>query len=390
MVNNSVKKIYFDNAATSWPKPDCVQEAVKHYLDNIGANPGRSGHSASIEAGRIVYATRENIARLFNFPNPLSVVFTQNVTEALNLALTGLLKSGDHIITSSMEHNSMMRPLRALENEGIEISVVKCDPMGNLDLNDLQKAIKRNTIMIALNHASNVTGRLLPIAEAGNICRDNDLLLLVDTAQTAGAYQIDMGKDFIDLLAFTGHKSLYSLPGTGGLVIGERVKISEFRPLKRGGTGSHSKQEIQPDFIPDKFESGTLNFVGLAALNASVNWILETGVENIRNHEKDLTHHLLAGLKSIQKVNIYGPMDENRQTSTVSFNLGISSSSDVGLALDEQFGILCRVGLHCAPSAHKTIGTFPEGTIRFGLGYFNSIEEIDLAIEALKKILKSK
>ncbi|MEJ2542612.1 MAG: aminotransferase class V-fold PLP-dependent enzyme [Calditrichaceae bacterium] len=390
LLNTPHKKIYFDNAATSWPKPDCVQKALKHYLKNVGANPGRSGHSASVEAGRILYSSRENLAKLFNCDDPLRIIFTSGITESLNLALSGLLEPGDHVITSSMEHNSMMRPLRFLEEKGIELSVIRCNLQGRLESSDLKKAIRSNTKMIALNHASNVTGTILPIDEAGKICREQNLLLLVDTAQTAGAYPIEMDKNNIDLLAFTGHKSLYGLPGTGGLVIGNRVDIDRFIPLKRGGTGSFSENEQQPDFLPDKFESGTLNFIGLAALNASVNWILETGVEEIRNHEKKLTRHLLNGIKSINDIKIYGPGDDNLQTSTLSFNKDNVSPSDVGQVLDEQYKILCRIGLHCAPAAHKTIGTFPDGTIRFGLGYFNSIEEIDFAINALEEILNAK
>ena len=386
-MNNSAKKIYFDNAATSWPKPDCVQKAVTHYLKNVGANPGRSGYSASVEAGRIVYSARENIARLFNNNDPLRVIFTSGVTEALNLALNGLLNPGDHVITSSIEHNSMMRPLRYLEENGVELTIIQCDSQGKLESSDLNKAVRSNTKMIALNHASNVNGTILPIAEAGKICREYNLILLVDTAQTAGSYPIDMQKDCIDLLAFTGHKSLYGLPGTGGLVIGEGINVDKFIPLKRGGTGSFSEKEEQPNFLPDKFESGTLNFVGLAALNAGLDWILETGVYNIHSHEKELTGYLLSGLKSIKGIQIYGPEDVNFQTSTVSFNINNLSPSDVGQILDEQNGILCRVGLHCAPAAHKTIGTFPDGTVRFGLGYFNSIEEIDFAVNAIKEIV---
>jgi cysteine desulfurase family protein len=389
-MNNPTKKIYFDNAATSWPKPDCVQKALKHYLKNVGANPGRSGHSASVEAGRILYSSRENLAKLFNCDDPLRIIFTSGITESLNLALSGLLEPGDHVITSSMEHNSMMRPLRFLEEKGIELSVIRCNLQGRLEPSDLKKAIRSNTKMIALNHASNVTGTILPIDEAGKICREQNLLLLVDTAQTAGAYPIEMDKNNIDLLAFTGHKSLYGLPGTGGLVIGNRVDIDRFIPLKRGGTGSFSENEQQPDFLPDKFESGTLNFVGLASLDASVNWILEKSLENIRHHEQKLTRHLLDALKSIKGIKFYGPEDENLQTSTVSFNVSNFSPSDVGQALDDQYGILCRIGLHCAPAAHKTVGTFPGGTVRFGMGYFNTLEEIDFAIDVLKRIMSAK
>jgi selenocysteine lyase/cysteine desulfurase len=234
--------IYLDNAATSWPKPPGVAQAMVHFLDEIGANPGRAGHRLAVEAGRIVYDTRELVAELFNAPDPLRVIFNHNVTEALNLALRGFLRPSDHVITSSMEHNSMMRPLRALEREGVEVTVVSCSPEGFLDPADVTRAIQPNTTMIALNHASNVVGTLLPVAEVGRIARQHNLLL-VDTAQTGGAYPIDVQADGIDLLGFTGHKSLYGPMGTGGLVIGERVDPARLEPLVRGGTGSRSEHE---------------------------------------------------------------------------------------------------------------------------------------------------
>ncbi len=378
--------IYFDNTATSFPKPPCVLEAMAKFLNQVGANPGRSGHRLAIESGRIVYSAREAVAELFHVADPMRIVFTSNVTEALNLALHGLIKSGDHVITSSMEHNSMMRPLRCLEQKGVEVTVVPCSPQGTLDPDDIASAIRSNTVMIALNHASNVVGTILPVAEVGRIARQHDLLLLVDAAQTAGVLPIDMEKDGIDLLGFTGHKSLYGPMGTGGLVIGERVALDKFEPIKCGGTGSRSEHESQPEFLPDKFESGTPNAVGLAGLNASVRWILEQGIESIRSHEIQLTKRLLAGLSEISGVTIYGPLDPDKQIATVSFNIQGKEPSEIGLRLDEEFGILCRVGLHCSPASHKTIGTFPAGTVRFGLGYFNTAAEVDFAIAAVRKL----
>jgi len=375
--------IYFDNAATSWPKPPGVVEAMVHFMDDVGANPGRSGHRLSVEAGRIVYDAREAVAELFNAPDPLRVVFGLNVTEALNLALRGLLRPGDHVITSSMEHNSMMRPLRALERQGVQVTVVRCSPEGFLDPADVEKALRPNTVMIALNHASNVVGTLLPVAEVARIARQHGLLLLVDAAQTAGAYPIDVQADGIDLLGFTGHKSLYGPMGTGGLIIGERVDLARLEPLKRGGTGSRSELEEQPDFLPDMCESGTPNAVGLAGLAAGVRWVLETGVEAIRQHEVALTQRLIEGLKAIPGVTVYGGLETTRQVAVVSFNVEGLEPSEVGLRLDEEYGILCRVGLHCAPAAHRTIGTFPRGTVRFGLGYFNTVEEVERAMEAV-------
>ncbi|MFH1928091.1 MAG: aminotransferase class V-fold PLP-dependent enzyme [Chloroflexota bacterium] len=378
--------IYLDNAATSWPKPPGVVEAMVRFMNDVGANPGRSGHRLSVEAGRIVYDAREAVAELLNAPDPLRVVFGYNVTEALNLALCGLLHPGDHVITSSMEHNSMMRPLRALEREGTEVTVVRCSPEGLLDPADVKAAVRPNTVMIALNHASNVVGTLLPVAEVGRITRRHGLLLLVDAAQTAGAYPIDVQADSIDLLGFTGHKSLYGPMGTGGLIIGKRVELARLVPLKRGGTGSRSEREEQPDFLPDMCESGTPNAVGLAGLAASVRWVLERGVKAIRAHEMALTRQLLDGLREIPGVTVYGGLDPTRQTATVSFNIAGMEPSEVGLRLDEEHGIMCRVGLHCAPAAHKTIGTFPWGTMRFGLGAFNTLEEVDAAISAVSSL----
>jgi len=380
------KVIYFDNAATSWPKPPGVAAAMTHFLEEVGANPGRSGHRLSVEAARIVYAAREAVAALFNAPDPLRVAFGHNVTEALNLALRGLLRPGDHVVTSSMEHNSVMRPLRALEREGVEVTVVGCSAEGFLDPAAVEAAIRPETTLIALNHASNVVGTLLPVAEVGAIARDRDLLLLVDAAQTAGAYPIDVRADGIDLLAFTGHKSLLGPMGTGGLVVGERVDAAHLEPLKRGGTGSRSEHEEQPDFLPDMCESGTANTVGLAGLEAGVNWVLKRGVETIRAHEVSLAGRLIAGLRQIPGLTVYGPLDAEQQTATVSFNAAGLAPSEVGLRLDEEHAIMCRVGLHCAPAAHRTIGTFPEGTVRFGLSAFSTADEVDVALEAVRQM----
>jgi cysteine desulfurase family protein len=387
--------IYLDNAATSWPKPPEVAKAMVRFIEEVGANPGRSAHRLSVESARVVYAARERVAELFNAPNPLRVVFGQNVTEGLNLALRGLLRPGDHVVTSSMEHNSVMRPLRALEKEGVEVTAVHCSPGGFLDPAGVVAAVRPNTFMIALNHASNVVGTLLPVAEVADIARQHGLLLLVDVAQTGGAYPIDMQADGIDLLAFTGHKSLYGPMGTGGLIFGERVDVTRLVPLKRGGTGSRSEQEEQPGFLPDMCESGTLNAVGLAGLEAGIRWVLERGVEAIRAHEVALAQRLIDGLRDLPAagsegrhgVTIYGGLDANRQTATISFNIAGMKSSDVGLRLDEEYGILCRVGLHCAPAAHKTIGSFPDGTVRFGLGAFNTVQEVDAAVEAVTQLV---
>ncbi len=380
--------IYLDNAATSWPKPPEVAAAMTHFIMHIGANPGRSGHRLSIEAARTVYAAREAVAALFGAPDPLRVVFGHNVTEALNLALFGLLRAGQHVITSSMEHNSVMRPLRALEQQGVALSVVPCSSQGLLDPDDIARAIRPNTVMIVLNHASNVVGTLLPVAEVGAIARQHGLLLLLDAAQTGGALPIDMEALAVDLLAFTGHKALLGPTGTGGLVIGERVDETRLRPLKYGGTGSRSERESQPEFLPDLCESGTPNAAGLAGLSAGIAWVRARGVESIRAHEIALTRRLLEGLRDIEGVTVYSTADAHQQVATVSFNIAGLEPSEVGLRLDERYGILCRVGLHCAPSAHRTIGTFPAGTVRFGLSIWNTVDEVDAALEAVRALTK--
>ncbi|MDI6756306.1 MAG: aminotransferase class V-fold PLP-dependent enzyme, partial [Thermodesulfobacteriota bacterium] len=325
-------------------------------------------------------------AELFGVKDSSRVIFGLNATEAINQGLQGLLNPGEHVITSSMEHNSVMRPLRALEREGVKLTVIPCSPEGFLDPNDVGQAIRKNTKMVIVNHGSNVTGTIQPLEEIGNTCRNHNLLFLVDAAQTAGAIPIDAGQQKIDLLAFTGHKALFGPQGTGGLIIGERVDEKKIVPLKRGGTGSRSESEEHPDFLPDLGESGTPNGVGLAGLLAGLKFILETGVEKIRDHELRLTERLLRGLLKIPGVIVYGPQDPGKQCATVSFNIKGRAPSEISLRFDEEFGILCRVGLHCAPSAHKTIGTFPEGTVRFGLSYFNSEEEVDRALQAVSHL----
>ena len=379
--------IYFDNAATSWPKPDCVIAAMKDYMTNVGANPGRSGHRLSIEAGRIVYHARENIAELFKCEDPMRVIFCSNATDALNLGIRGLLRKGDHAVTGSMEHNSVMRPLRDLERVGIDITVVGSDGAGFLDPNDIREAVERKTKLIVINHASNVVGSIAPVREIGKIARDEGILFMTDTAQTAGCVPIDMKRDNIDLLAFTGHKGLMGPQGTGGLVIGDSVDIKDIGRMKSGGTGSRSEFEIHPDFLPDRYESGTMNTPGLAGLAAGVDFVLERSVDAIHEKNLSLSRRFLQGIRDIDGLNLYGGLNPKRQTSTFSFTVKNASNSDIGLLLDDEYDIMARVGLHCAPTAHRTIGTFPAGTVRFGMGYFNRAEEVNIAIEALGELV---
>lgn len=377
--------IYLDYAATSWPKPKEVGRAMSDFMEFSGGNPGRSGHRLSISAARIVFNTRQAVADLFHAPDPLRVIFTANVTHALNLALCGILKPGDHVVTSSIEHNSVMRPLRALEKDGIRLTVVQCNKDGCLDLDAWRAAVTPGTRLVVVTHASNVMGTVLPIKEIAEIAHQAGALLLVDSAQTAGVIPIDQPTMGIDLLAFTGHKGLYGPTGTGGLVIGEGVDTSQMRPIVRGGTGSRSEYEEQPDLLPDKYESGTVNSVGIAGLGAGVRWVQSIGVESIRAREAELNELFLSGLHNIRGITVYGPQNPEERTAVVSCRIAGHNVSEVGLRLDDEFGILCRVGLHCAPSAHKTIGTFPEGTIRLAPGIFTSPEDIRTVIAAFEK-----
>ena len=377
--------IYLDNAATSWPKPEAVYQAMENFMRHAGASPGRSGHRLSIDAGRVVYEAREILALLFNLDDPLRIIFTKNATEALNLAICGVLHPGDHVITSSMEHNSVMRPLRALEEEGVELTVVRCSAQGFLDPADLENAIKANTRLIILNHASNVVGTLLPVAEIGSIARRHNVLFCVDAAQTAGVYPIDMKAMDIDLLAFTGHKSLFGPPGTGGLCIGKGLE-DILVPMIRGGTGSHSESEYQPNFLPDKYESGTPNTVGLAGLTAGVQFVFSQGIDNLRMSEEKLTRNLIEGIQAIPNVTLYGSGDVRKQVAVLSINIAGLSSSEVAMHLDEDYDIMCRPGLQCAPVAHKTLGTFPSGTVRLSPGHFSTEDNIKTTLDAIAKI----
>lgn len=381
--------IYFDNAATSWPKPEATIHAVEECLRETGGSPGRSGHSQSINASRIIFNAREAISGLFGVNDPLRIVLTKNATEAMNIAIFGLLKPGNHVITSSMEHNSVMRPLRAIEANGIQLTIIPCSAAGEFDPGDILPAIKKNTKAIILTHASNVTGTIISVADIGRIAREHGLVFCVDAAQTAGSLPIDIGTMDIDLLAFTGHKSLFGPQGTGGLYIRKGLE-QVISPIMRGGTGSRSEYEEQPNFMPDKYESGTPNTPGYAGLTSGIDFILSQKSNTICNQEKHLTELFLQGIGGVDDILIYGLKDASRQIAVVSFNIRGMDPAKVALELDERFGIMSRPGLHCAPSAHKTIGTYPAGTVRFSFSYFNTEEQIISAVEALRQISKER
>lgn len=382
--------VYLDHAATSWPKPPDVALAMREFLDLAGGNPGRSGHRLSIEAGRRVYATREALAALFGVRDPLRVVFTLNCTHALNLALRGLLSPGDHVVTSSMEHNSVMRPLRTLQREGVALTVVPCSLEGLLSPDDVAGALTTRTRLVVLSHASNVCGALQPVKEiAQRIHASSCALLLLDAAQTAGSVPIDMAELGVDLLAFSGHKGLMGPPGTGGLILDPRVDTRAMASLLQGGTGSHSGHEEQPEQLPDKFESGTPNGVGIAGLGAGVRWLLKQGIQTLRERELDQARMLRQGLSALRGLTLLGPSRDDRRIAVLSFTVAGKHVSDIGLRLDKDFDVLTRVGLHCAPAAHRTLGTFPNGTVRLAPGPFTTRDEIESALHAIGMVLDS-
>jgi cysteine desulfurase family protein len=375
--------IYFDNAATSWPKPPSVAAAVAEQLTNAGGNPGRSGHRLSVAAARTVENARELLAGVFRVADPGRIVFAHNATHALNLALYGLLRAGDRVVTTGVEHNSVMRPLRHLEATGIEVAVVPCGADGSLDLLKVEQALQPGAHLLVTTHASNVTGTIMPVADLAVMARSHGASYLVDAAQTAGTVPIDVERLGVDLLAFTGHKGLFGPTGTGGLYVREGVELA---PLVRGGTGSDSAHEIQPQFMPDIYESGTLNVAGIAGLAAGVRFLMNMGIDAVQAHERELASRFVGEASAIPGITIHGPSDAGRRCGIVSFNVAGMSPSEVGLVLDDSFDIMARTGLHCAPAAHRTLGTFPDGTVRFGLGWFNTAAEVDTAVEALRQI----
>jgi len=375
--------IYLDNAATTWPKPEETVAAMEDCLRNAGANPGRGGHGMSLAAGRIIFETREKLAGLFNVKDAARIIFTGNATESLNLALKGSLGPGDHVVTGSMEHNAVVRPLFVLQQRGVEVTTVKSDKDGFLDPQNIKSEIKENTRAVVVMHASNVTGTIMPIGEIGKITREAGINLLVDAAQTAGYLDIDVEEMNVDLLAFTGHKNLYGPQGTGGIYIREGIGLE---PLIEGGTGSKSEAAEQPGELPDKYESGTPNTPGIAGLGAGVGFITAMGLKQARQHEQALVGRFLDGLKQIKRLEMYGPDDPKRRVPVVSINIKGRESSEISFALDRVFGIACRGGLHCAPAAHKTIGTIDRGAVRFSFSVFNKSEEVDQTLKALEQI----
>ncbi len=376
--------IYLDNAATSHPKPSTVYQAVDEAL-RAGGNPGRGGHRLAVAAGRRVLGARLALAELFGVSDPGRLLFTANATDALNLAIKGLLRPGDHCITTTVEHNALRRPLAALARTGVEVTWLEPGPDGRLDPAAIQAALRPHTKMVALAHGSNVIGALQPLADVAEITRRAGVLLLLDAAQTAGSVPLQPEHDGIDLLATAGHKGLLGPQGTGVLYVRPGLVL---RPLREGGTGGNSTPADMPDVWPEAFESGTANAPGLAGLAAGVNFLLQTGVAEVRRREVQLAGALLAGLRAIPGVTVYGPADPDQRTAVVSFTIAGQDPAEVEERLDDEYGILGRSGLHCNPGAHQLLGTFPDGTMRLSPGFHSSEADVERAVQAVAAIAR--
>lgn len=381
----SEKIIYLDNAATSFPKPPCVYERMEKFLREESANPGRSGHRMSVEAEASVERSRSLLAKFFGVKNSSRIAFTLNCTDALNMAIKGVVHEGDHVISSVMEHNSVLRPLHALEEDKM-ITLTKVKPDSECFLNpaDIKKTIQPKTRLVVLTHAPNVTGAIQPIREIGKIVREAGALFLVDAAQTVGAVPIDVDKDFVDLLAFPGHKSLLGPTGTGGLFVGERVE--KITPWREGGTGMGSESPTHPEEFPYVLEGGTPNTVGIVGLAEGLKFVAEKGIEAIRAHELKLMSALRAGLAPLKKVKMFGPKSAEKSTAALSILIEGLEPAEAGVVFDQSFAIAIRAGLHCAPLMHQFLGTSPFGTIRISPGYFNTMEDINAVINAIKQL----
>jgi len=377
--------IYLDNAATSWPKPEIVYATMDKFLREKGGNPGHGSHSLAMAAKQVVDEARVVIARFIGAPEPERVIFTLNCTDSMNMAVKGLLKPGDEVITSTLEHNALLRPLRRMESQGVKVTWLKPEAGGAVKEEEIERAITPRTRLIAMIHASNVNGVIQPVRKYGQLARRYNLTLLVDAAQTVGHIPVNVQDEAIDLLAFSGHKGPLGPPGVGVLYMGPRVNLET---LKEGGTGVASESETQPEVLPNKYESGTLNSQGIAGLGAGVKFIIENGQPELAEKEDRLTRKLIEGLSSIPGLSLFSAKGAE-QAPLVSFNLKGYDPGEVGAILDQAFDIKVRSGLHCAPLAHKTLGTFPKGSVRISPGIFNTDKEIDLTLQAIARMART-
>lgn len=383
-----MNNLYLDNGATSFPKAPGVVESMSNYLLNVGCNVNRGAYKSSFEAENVVFETRELICELFNFDKPENVIFTKNITESLNVLIKGLIKKGDHVIVSSMEHNAVMRPLNSIVSKGAEFSKITCNKNGELNPEDIIKKIKHNTKAVIMLHASNVCGTILDLEKVGAICKEHGLYFIVDTAQTAGFLDIDYKKMNADAIAFTGHKGLLGPQGIGGFIINDDM-AKALDTFIEGGTGSLSEKEIQPEYMPDKFEGGTLNIPGIYGLNASLKYILKEGIHSIQQKELYVVKHFLDKILNIPQIAVIGKKGIKGRTAVVSIDVPKEDNGEISYRLYEEFGVMTRCGLHCAPSAHETLGTFPKGTVRFSFSHFNTIDDVKYAVDAVYKVIKN-
>ncbi|WP_390492334.1 aminotransferase class V-fold PLP-dependent enzyme [Fusobacterium ulcerans] len=382
MITIDKKIYYFDNSATSFPKPESVYKCVEKAVRLYGANPGRGGHRMAVEASQAIYETREKVASLFNIKNPLQIAFTYNSTYALNFAVKGAVPKDSHIITTSLEHNSVLRPVFYEKDENnAHVSIIEPSEDGNIHSEDIIAAMKPETKAVVLTHMSNVTGAIIDLLPITTEARKRNILTIVDVSQSAGFLDIDVEKMKIDILCFTGHKSLFGIQGTGGIYIREGIPFS---PIIEGGTGSFSKMKRQPHSMPEALEAGTLNTPGIVSLGAGIDFINSIGLENIRKHEYSLTEKFIEGIKNIEEIIIYGP---EKRGPVVTLNIKGVDSGDLAAYLDEEYGILTRAGIHCAPLAHESMHSGENGGVRFSFGYFNTEEDITYAINTLKNIV---
>ena len=380
--------IYLDNASTTFPKAPTVATAMSDYITNRGININRGSYALAYDVEDIIYTTRQRLHPLFNGHDPAHVIFTQNVTMSLNMVIKGLLKAGDHVLVSSMEHNAVMRPLTQLLDKGITFDTIPCDSTGSIQMDSIEPLIRPNTVALIINHASNVCGTIQPLESIGPICKAHNLQFIVDAAQTAGVIPIDVKACHIDALCFTGHKGLLGPQGIGGIILTKEM-AQNLTPLIAGGTGSFSHLETMPTHMPDAFESGTLNLPGIIGLNEGLAYIESQGMENIHNHELALTQAFLEGLQSIDGINIVGKQNIQDRTAVVSITIDGMDPASIAYELESNYHIMTRVGLHCAPRAHQTLETYPEGTVRFSFGYANTHKDVETALSALHRIVKN-
>lgn len=376
--------IYLDNAATTMHKPKEVIDAVVCAMSSMG-NAGRGANEASLSASRIIYDTREKLCRFFHGENPRQIVFTNNSTESLNIAIKGLLNPGDHVITTMLEHNSVLRPLYEMKEKGVELTIIESDKNGRFRLEDMEAAIRPNTKMIVCTNGSNLTGNYVPLKPVGELAKKHDILFVVDASQTAGVFPIDVQDMMIDVLCFTGHKGLLGPQGTGGMYVKEGIKI---RPLKTGGSGVQTYSKTHPAEMPTALEAGTLNGHGIAGLHAAMSYLEETGVDHIRAREQELMWRFYEGVKDIPEITIYGDFSTKERCAIVTLNIGEYDSSEVSDALLTEYSISTRPGGHCAPLMHEALGTVERGAVRFSFSHYNTEEEVDTAIEAVRELAK--